>query len=138
MRKSNIAERTVCLLSAPSFAFLLFLAVVATAASLSPPVHAQSAFLAPVPPMGWNSWDAYGTTVAEAEVKANADYMAAHLKSHGWQYIVVDIQWSDPNARAHGYRPDAKLAMDSFGRLLPAANRFPSSANGAGFRPLAD
>jgi len=22
------------------------------------------------PPMGWNSWDAYGTTVSEAEVKA--------------------------------------------------------------------
>ncbi len=90
------------------------------------------------PPMGWNSWDAYGTTVTEAEVKANADYMAGHLKSHGWQYIVVDIQWSDPGARAHGYRPDAELAMDGFGRLIPAENRFPSSAKGAGFRPLAD
>src|ERR1700733_8946169 len=64
------------------------------------------------PPMGWNSWDAYGTTVTEAEVKANADYMAAHLKQHGWEYVVVDIQWSDPNARSHGYRPDAELAMD--------------------------
>src|SRR5258708_20485695 len=28
--------------------------------------------------------------------------------------------------------------MDGSGRLLPAANRFPSSANGAGFKPLAD
>jgi alpha-galactosidase len=99
---------------------------------------AAAATLAPVPPMGWNSWDAYGTTVTEAEVKANADFMAARLKSHGWQYIVVDIQWSDPNARAHGYRPDAELAMDAFGRLIPAVNRFPSSANGAGFRALAD
>jgi hypothetical protein len=83
--------------------------------------------------MGWNSWDCYGTTVTEAEVKANADYMAAHLKSHGWQYIVVDIQWSDAQAKAHGYRRDAELAMDEHGRLIPATNRFPS-----GFKALAD
>jgi alpha-galactosidase len=90
------------------------------------------------PPMGWNSWDAYGTTVTEAEVKANADYMARNLKQHGWEYIVVDIQWSEPNAQAHGYRPNAELAMDGYGRLIPAENRFPSSAGGRGFQPLAD
>jgi hypothetical protein len=90
------------------------------------------------PPMGWNSWDSYGTTVTEAEVKANADFMAAHLRQHGWSYVVVDIQWSEPNPRAHGYRPDADLAMDAYGRLIPAPNRFPSSAGGRGFRPLAD
>jgi hypothetical protein len=88
--------------------------------------------------MGWNSWDSFGTTVTEAEVKANADYMAKNLKQHGWQYVVIDIQWSEPNARAHGYRPNAELAMDSYGRLIPAVNRFPSSAGGAGFKPLAD
>jgi hypothetical protein len=90
------------------------------------------------PPMGWNSWDAYGTTVTEAEVKANADFMAKNLKQYGWEYVVVDIQWSDPNAQAHGYRPNAELAMDANGRLIPAENRFPSSAGGRGFRPLAD
>ncbi len=90
------------------------------------------------PPMGWNSWDAYGTTITEAEVKANADYMAKHLEAHGWQYIVVDIQWSERNPRAHGYRANAELAMDGYGRLIPAENRFPSSAGGRGFKPLAD
>jgi hypothetical protein len=90
------------------------------------------------PPMGWNSWDAYGTTITEAEVKANADVMANKLKAHGWQYVVVDIQWSDPDARAHGYRPNAELAMDAYGRLIPAPNRFPSSTEGRGFKPLAD
>ncbi len=87
--------------------------------------------------MGWNSWDSYGTTVTEAEVKANADFMAAKLKSHGWQYIVVDIQWSDPQAKAHGYRANAELTMDDEGRLTPAVNRFPSAAGGKGFGPLA-
>jgi alpha-galactosidase len=94
--------------------------------------------LALTPPMGWNSWDAYGPTVTEAEVKANADYMSAHLKNYGWQYIVVDIQWYEPNAQKHGYRANAELITDNFGRLLPASNRFPSSLNGRGFKPLAD
>jgi hypothetical protein len=101
------------------------------------PARPQSK-LAPTPPMGWNSWDCFGTTVTEAEVKANADYMAKHLARHGWQYVVVDIQWSELNPKTHGYRPNAELAMDDYGRLIPAANRFPSSAGGKGFKPLAD
>ncbi len=97
-----------------------------------------SSGLAPTPPMGWNSWDCYGPSVTEAEVKANADYMARHMKSFGWQYVVVDIQWYEPLAKAHGYRPNAELVMDSYGRLLPALNRFTSAAGGKGFKPLAD
>jgi len=89
------------------------------------------------PPMGWNSWDCYGTTVTEAEVLANARAMAEHLLPHGWDTVVVDIAWSDPSARAHGYNEDAPLAVDAYGRLQPAVNRFPSSADGAGFGPLA-
>ena len=88
--------------------------------------------------MGWNSWDSYGTTVREAQVKANADWMAEHLAKYGWNYIVVDIQWYEPNAQGHDYKPGAPLTMDEYGRLIPAVNRFPSSANGAGFKPLAD
>ena len=88
--------------------------------------------------MGWNSWDSYGAAVREENVRANADYMAAHLAKYGWKYIVVDIQWYEPHAQGHDYRAGAVLTMDSFGRLLPAENRFPSAANGAGFKPLAD
>ncbi|MEP6903760.1 MAG: hypothetical protein ABJA66_18700, partial [Actinomycetota bacterium] len=65
--------------------------------------------IAPTPPMGWNSWDSYGTTVTEAEVRANADYMAKNLKKFGWKYIVVYIQWYEPNATSGGYRKDAEL-----------------------------
>ena len=104
---------------------------------LSQLVSAQSS-PAPTPPMGWNSWDSYGTTVREDQVKANADWMAAHLAKYGWQYIVVDIQWYEPNAQGHDYKPGAPLTMDQYGRLMPAVNRFPSAANGAGFKPLAD
>jgi hypothetical protein len=93
---------------------------------------------APTPPMGWNSWDSFATTVTEAQTKAQADFMAAHLARHGWQYVTVDIQWYEPNATGYDYRKGAKLVMDGWGRLLPAVNRFPSAAGGAGFKPLAD
>src|SRR6201986_4763479 len=48
------------------------------------------------PPMGWNSYNCYGSAVHEDEVKANTDYMAQHLR-YGWQYIVVDFLWSYDN-----------------------------------------
>ncbi len=94
---------------------------------------------APTPPMGWNSWDCFGPTVVESEIKANADYMAKNLKKFGWKYIVVDIRWYVENDKSGGYnQTDPKFVIDKYGRLQPAVNRFPSSANGKGFKPLAD
>ena len=51
---------------------------------------------------------------------------------------MIDIDWSDPSARSHGYNDDAPLTMDEHGRLLPDPARFPSAAEGAGFGPLAE
>ena len=94
--------------------------------------------IAQYPPMGWNSWDCYGAAVTEETVRANADYMAKYLKQYGWEYVVVDIQWYQPTAQTHAYEPFSDVVMDAYGRLLPAENRFPSAANGQGFKPLAD
>ncbi len=116
----------------------LALATLTTSASLLTSLHAQKTMLAPTPPMGWNSWDSYGPAIREEEVKANTDAMAAKLKASGWQYIVVDIEWYQPDAHAHGYIARGKVSMDANGRFAPAANRFPSAANGTGFKPLAD
>lgn len=90
------------------------------------------------PPMGWNSWDCWGASVTEETVRKNADFMAKHLKKYGWEYIVVDIQWYEPNAKSHEYNSFTELCMDEYSRLIPATNRFPSSANRKGFKPLAD
>lgn len=92
------------------------------------------------PPMGWNSWDCYAATVNEEQLLGNAAYMAEHLKQHGWEYIVCDIQWSEPLAgtEAGEYRDFARLTLDEYARQLPAPNRFPSAAGGAGFQPIAD
>ncbi len=103
-------------------------------------LYAQNfAGYASTPPMGWNSWDCYGPTVNEKEVKANADYMAEHLKKYGWKYIVVDIRWYVKNPKVHGYNEkNPIIEMDKYGRLMPAVNRFPSAKDGKGFKPLAD
>ncbi len=79
------------------------------------------------PPMGWNSWDCYGASVTEKELKQNADYMAEHLKQYGWEYVVCDIQWYEPTADSSHYHKFADLCMDEYGRLIPAENRFPSA-----------
>ena len=92
------------------------------------------------PPMGWNSYDYYDTTVNESQIKANADYMAKNLKKYGWEYIVVDIQWYAQNAGSmrekFQYIPFSTLEIDEYSRLQPDPERFPSSINGAGFAPL--
>lgn len=87
--------------------------------------------------MGWNSWDCFATTVTEAQVLANAEVMADPLARSGWQYVVVDIQWYEPAAESFEDRPGAELVMDEWGRLQPAAIRFPSASAGQGFAPLA-
>lgn len=89
-------------------------------------------------PMGWNSWDCYGAAVTEDIVRKNADFMAKHLKKYGWEYITVDIQWYEPDVKTHEYTPFAKLCIDEYSRVIPAENRFPSSAGGKGFAPLAE
>ena len=88
-------------------------------------------------PLGWNSWDCYGAAANEEIVKKNADFMAKHLKEYGWEYIVVDIQWYEPSATNHEYNNFTPLCMDEYSRLIPAENRFPSSAGGRGFTELA-
>lgn len=118
------------------FAALMFLlGLMATAA------HAQTVaqpLLAQTPPMGWNSWDSFGTTIQEKQVKANADWMAKNLKKYGWQYVVVDMEWFVKNPTAEGNSKSFQYSMDSYGRYTPPANRFPSAAHAGGFKPLAD
>ncbi len=83
--------------------------------------------LALTPPMGWNSYDSFGGGVTEAEVMAAATAQAAQLQPFGWNYVVVDFLWFDP-----------QQAIDANGRFLPSITRFPSATGTLGFKPLAD
>lgn len=94
------------------------------------------------PPRGWNSFDYYDANVREQEIRANAEYMADNLKQYGWEYVIVDIQWyaydTGTQREKYEYIPFSRVEMDEYGRLLPCPDRFPSSAGGRGFAPLAE
>src|SRR5438477_2834374 len=122
------------------FLFLVTLIAPAFAQPSSRPVSPAEGFhaWAPTPPMGWNSWDCFGGTVTEKDVLANADYMAKHLKSHGYDTIVIDGRWCRPDPTKANTTGGLDLEMDENGRLRPAPNRFPSSRESHSFKPLAD
>ena len=136
---------------------ILFLAVFTL--SCGNPSHklqtGNDELLAPTPPMGWNSFDAYDCRINEDEYRATVDFMAYNLLEHGWEYAVIDYiwwhpepgNWDTPRRFGHPnirYKADGSplhpeyITMDQYGRLLPSVERFPSSANGVGFKPLAD
>ena len=100
----------------------------------------QRQILAETPPMGWNSWICYGTSVTESEVKANADFMAEHLKPHGWEYVIIDAGWYAPGmVTLEQYESEnPHQLIDEFGRLIIDTEKYPSAAGGNGLKPLAD
>ena len=100
----------------------------------------STAILAERPPMGWNSWICFGTSVTEDEVKANADCMAENLKKYGWEYIVIDAGWYAPGMETlEQYESSTPhQIIDKFGRLIVDTEKFPSAKNGEGLKPLAD
>jgi alpha-galactosidase len=106
------------------------------------------------PPMGWNSFDAYDSRVTEEQFKKQVNFISEKLLQYGWNYAVIDYIWwnpepgnwknpgkrlGHPNIRyAYDGKPLDTTTIDEYGRLLPALSRFPSSAGGKGFRPIAD
>lgn len=77
--------------------------------------------LAKTPPMGWNSWNTFGTDINEELVKGIADkFVELGLKDAGYEYIVLDDGWM---ARER----------DENGNLVPDPVKFPS-----GMKALAD
>src|SRR5207253_3867849 len=79
-----------------------------------------------------------GESVSEADIRANAQWMAQNLKSHGWEYIVVDMGWYITNHTGESNAKNSKYSLDEFGRFTPATNSIPSANSSAGFKPLAD
>ncbi|HEX4005835.1 MAG TPA: glycoside hydrolase family 27 protein [Acidobacteriaceae bacterium] len=108
-----------------------FLTIVATASS----AREDRSVLAPTPPMGWNSWDAWGLTIDEQQFRDSTTWLHNHLQRYGYQYVVIDEGWFAQHPEAAAGQQGYVLSPD--GRTLPAENRFPSAANGRGFAPLA-
>ncbi|MBP5388447.1 MAG: glycoside hydrolase family 27 protein, partial [Prevotella sp.] len=98
------------------------------------------------PPMGWNSWDCYYSSVTEKEVMQNAKYLVDNdLVKYGWEYVVIDIRWycNHPSLGGGNYnqRGTQDYVLDEYGRYLPSPTRFPSAiVDGVnqGFKAIAD
>ncbi len=81
--------------------------------------------------MGWNSWDAYGLAITEAQFRANVDVLRTKLKPFGWQYAVIDEGWFLENPKARATPEKLIYAIDAHGRYVPVPARFPSAGTPA-------
>ncbi|WP_436761374.1 glycoside hydrolase family 27 protein [Streptosporangium sp. V21-05] len=99
---------------------LLSLAVLAVA--LTPATRAQALEngVGRTPPMGWNTWNTFGCDINETLIRQTADAMAGNgMRDLGYQYVVVDDCWFDPN-------------RDSAGNLQASPSRFPGGMKALG------
>ena len=104
----------------------------------TPPPAAQmapAAKVAATPPMGWNSWDAYGLTITEEQFRANAKVEANELKSFGWQYAVIDEGWFFYNPEDRPKPELLQYQIDANGRYVPVPARFPSAQTSQAVQP---
>jgi alpha-galactosidase len=82
--------------------------------------------LALTPPMGWNSYDSFYANVTEKDVLAAAQSMKTLLQPYGWNTVVIDYLWYDP-----------EKTTDSNGRWLPSKSKYPGATGSDGFKSLA-
>jgi len=83
------------------------------------------------PPMGWNSWDAYGLRITEAEFRANVEVLKDKLLPFGWRYAVIDEGWYFENPQDREKPATLRYAIDRYGRYVPVPERFPSAGKTA-------
>jgi len=115
---------------------LVLLHIAAWTYLAAPAMQAQlPAWMVPTPPMGWNSWDAYGLTITETQFRDNAAVLRAKLLPFGWRYAVIDEGWYFENPEDRPTPEKLRYALDRFGRYVPVPQRFPSAATG--LRPTA-
>ena len=69
--------------------------------------------LAQTPPMGWNSWNAFGCNIDERLIMRQADALVSSgMQAAGYQYINVDDCW--------------QVGRDEAGNIVADPERFPS------------
>ncbi|MER7272178.1 cellulose binding domain-containing protein [Micromonospora carbonacea] len=114
MRRATSRRRWVTALAAGS------LLVGAAVGMYAPAGQALENGVARTPPMGWNSWNTFGCNINEALIRQMADaIVSTGMRDLGYQYVVVDDCWFNPN-------------RDSAGNLQGDPGRFPSGMKALG------
>ncbi|WP_344302010.1 alpha-galactosidase, partial [Paractinoplanes deccanensis] len=100
-------------------AALLLLSGTAFAATATP-AQALDNGVGRTPPMGWNSWNTFFCNINESLIRGMADAMVSSgMRDAGYQYVVVDDCWMNPN-------------RDASGNLQGDPSRFPSGMKALG------
>jgi len=72
------------------------------------------------PPMGWNSWNCWGLSVTQDQVKAAGDALiSSGLADHGWAFVNIDDGWEAPQREASG----ELLPNDKFPNMKALADK---------------
>ena len=102
----------------PILAFVFSAAVIAVSNMVSDRAHALPRGLAATPPMGWNSWNAFGCDIHEQLIRETVDALVASgMAAAGYEYINLDDCWM-------------AYERNSDGHLQPDPLRFPSGIAG--------
>ena len=81
-------------------------------------LQAQKVSLAATPPMGWNSWNHFGESINDADVRAAADALVASgMRDAGYIYVNIDGGWqgqrdAQGNIQSNSKFPDMKALAD--------------------------
>lgn len=101
-------------------------------------VPTEEAFTVTTPPMGWNSFDSYGTYLYEDAAMKNLEAFAEKLAPHGYEYFVIDAGWFGeydlvPGTFYPKEKHAKKLNINEYGLLQPSKTYFPN-----GLQPIID
>jgi hypothetical protein len=129
--------RTLPALALPTVVggLLLSIAQIAAGADLDPllpaGVWSEVSFGdAPLPPMGWNSWNAFHTQIDEAKLVGSAKaIVASGLRDLGYRYINIDDGWWQKRRQ-----PDGGMVVRT--SIFPSAKG--ADPEETSFRPLVD
>lgn len=95
---SSRSRRSVALL-----ATALVLAVGPLTTIGAQPASALDNGVATTPPMGWNTWNSFGCGISEQLIRDSADTLVSSgMKDAGYDTVIVDDCWFDPNRDAQG------------------------------------
>jgi alpha-galactosidase len=82
------------------------------------PGMADTAPLAQTPPMGWNSWNAFGCRINEQIIRETADAMATSgMRDAGYRYLVVDDCWQTGRSADGLIHADTRTFPSGMGAL---------------------
>ena len=83
------------------------------------PIISVRPVAAPLPPLGWNSWNSFYKNPTEKAVREIADAMVSSgMKDAGYEYVVIDDFWEYGHVPKPGREVNSRPGRDAQGLSL--------------------